>query len=80
LHWFENYLSDRNQKVVLPDCFSEVWNVKGGVPQGSVKTPLRNTQMFMIYYKFNILIIEKYLRFNICNENLQLVNKMVSGF
>jgi hypothetical protein len=24
LHWFENYLSDRNQKVVLQNCFSEV--------------------------------------------------------
>jgi hypothetical protein len=36
LHWFENYLSDRNQKVVLQNCLSEVGNIKGGVPQGSV--------------------------------------------
>ena len=32
----ENYLSDRNQKVVLQNCLSEVGNIKGGVPQGSV--------------------------------------------
>jgi hypothetical protein len=36
LHWFENYLSDRKQKVVLQNCLSEVGNLKGGVPQGSV--------------------------------------------
>jgi hypothetical protein len=29
LHWFENYLSDRNQKVVLQNCLSEVGNIKG---------------------------------------------------
>jgi hypothetical protein len=45
LHWFENYLSDRNQKVVLQNCFLEVGNVKGGVPQGSVFTPL----LFILY-------------------------------
>jgi hypothetical protein len=38
--WFENYLSDRNQKVVLQNCLSEVGNIKGGVPQGSVLGPL----------------------------------------
>ena len=45
LHWFENYLSDRNQNVVLQNCFSEVGNVKGGVPQGSVLGPL----LFILY-------------------------------
>ena len=33
LHWFENYLSDRNQKVVLQNCLSEVGNINDGVPQ-----------------------------------------------
>ena len=36
LHWFENYLSNRNQKFLLQNCLSEVGNIKGGVPQGSV--------------------------------------------
>jgi hypothetical protein len=36
----ENYLSDRNQKVVLQNSLSEVGNIKGGVPQGSVLAPL----------------------------------------
>jgi hypothetical protein len=40
LHWFENYLSDRNHNVVLQNCLSEVGNIKGGVPQGSVLGPL----------------------------------------
>jgi hypothetical protein len=35
LRWFENYLSDRNQRV-LQNCLSEVGNVKGGIPLGSV--------------------------------------------
>jgi hypothetical protein len=45
LHWFENYLSDRNQKVVLQIGLSEVGNIKGGAPQGSVLGPL----LFILY-------------------------------
>jgi hypothetical protein len=30
LHWFENYLSNRNQKVVQQNCLSEVGRIKGG--------------------------------------------------
>ena len=41
----ENYLSDRNQKVALQNSLSEVWNIKGGVPQGSVLEPL----LFILY-------------------------------
>ena len=51
LHWFENYLSDRNQKVVLQNCFSEVGNVKGGVPQGSVLTLCYSYYISMILLK-----------------------------
>jgi hypothetical protein len=29
----ENYLSERNQKIVLQNCLSEVGNIKGVVPQ-----------------------------------------------
>jgi hypothetical protein len=45
LRWFENYLSDRNQRVVLQNCLSEVGNIKGGVPQWSVLGPL----LFILY-------------------------------
>ena len=41
----ENYLSDRNQNVVLQNNLSEVGNIKGGVPQGSVLDPL----LFILY-------------------------------
>ena len=44
LRWFENYLSDRNQRV-LQNCLSEVGNVKGGIPLGSVLEPL----LFILY-------------------------------
>jgi hypothetical protein len=41
----ENYLRDRNQKVVLQNCLSEVGNIKGGVPHGSLLGHL----LFILY-------------------------------
>ena len=41
----ENYLSDRNQKVVLQNCLSEVGNIKGEVPQWSLLGHL----LFILY-------------------------------
>lgn len=40
IKWFESYLSDRYQSVVLEESVSK-WNlVKIGVPQGTILSPL----------------------------------------
>ena len=41
----DNSLSDRNQKVVLQNCLSEVENIKGGLPHGSLLGHL----LFILY-------------------------------
>lgn len=43
--WIENWLRDREQRVVLNGCSSEWTKVLSGVPQGSVLGPL----MFVLY-------------------------------
>ena len=45
LSWFESYLSNRKQLVVLGGCESDVKSVTCGVPQGSVLGPL----LFLVY-------------------------------
>ena len=40
LLWFRYYLSDRRQRVVLPDAESAWKCIRAGVPQGSVLGPL----------------------------------------
>jgi hypothetical protein len=55
----ENYLSDRNQKVVLQNCLSEVGNIKGGVPQGSVLAFI--IHMLLIYYKIQFKYLHDFL-------------------
>ena len=40
LKWFEDYLTERNQRVVITGQCSEYGTIEAGVPQGSVLGPL----------------------------------------
>ncbi|CAB4024955.1 Hypothetical predicted protein, partial [Paramuricea clavata] len=43
--WFNSYLSDRSQTLLIGNCTSEVISCSYGVPQGSVLGPL----LFLLY-------------------------------
>ena len=57
LKLFQNYLSNRKQRVVLNGSFSEYSKIASGVPQGSILGPL----LFLIY----INDLEKQIKSNI---------------
>ena len=40
LNWFQTYLSDRQQRVMVNNTISEMYSLKYGVPQGSCAGPV----------------------------------------
>jgi len=45
LSWFKDYLSDRQQRVLIRGQQSELGDIKAGVPQGSIVGPM----LFLVY-------------------------------
>ena len=45
LSWFQDYLSNRKQSVVIPGATSELISIGAGVPQGSILGPI----LFLLY-------------------------------
>ena len=45
LQWFQSYLRERTQSVIIDGHESDTWNIEFGVPQGSVLGPI----LFIVY-------------------------------
>ena len=43
--WLKSYLTNRSQKVAIKEALSELDDLKAGVPQGSVLSPL----LFLVF-------------------------------
>ena len=57
LSWFSSYLTNRTQTVLIDDAYSDKFDVKFGVPQGSCLGPL----LFTVYTSELFRIIENHL-------------------
>ncbi|MCG8113710.1 MAG: reverse transcriptase domain-containing protein [Candidatus Thiodiazotropha taylori] len=69
LHWFESYLSNRYQRVVLPGGKSEWLQIRAGVPQGSILGPL----LFIIYINDIVHAIHSNIRLFADDTSLYII-------
>jgi hypothetical protein len=69
LSWFQNYLSDRKQKVVLSGTYSYLLTPKAGVPQGSILGPL----LFLLYINDIVVDIQANIRLFADDTSLYIV-------
>ena len=66
---FSSYLSDRRQKVVLNDIFSEWMEDLAGVPQGSILGPL----LFLVFIHDIVKHIGVYIRLFADDTSLYII-------
>ena len=69
LNWFTDYLSNRKQRVVLPEAASDWTQIYAGVPQCSVLGPL----LFLIYINDIVEIINACSRLFADDTSLYLI-------
>ena len=69
LKWFENYLSDRVQRVVINGKASSYLKIPAGVPQGSILGPL----LFLIYINDIVLELDCCIRLFADDTSLYIV-------
>lgn len=69
LKWFDDYLSNRKQRVILNNCNSEWTTIKAGVPQGSILGPL----LFLVYINDIVSDINSIIKLFADDTSLYLV-------
>ena len=69
LCWFESYLSERHQQVVISGATSETKSTNAGVPQGSILGPI----LFLIYINDIVNDISSYIKLFADDTSLYLI-------
>ena len=69
LAWFQSYLSNRKQRVVLPGGTSSWVFIRAGVPQGSILGPL----LFLLYINDIVIDIGSNIRLFADDTSLYII-------
>ena len=69
LKWFNSYLSDRKQRVIIVECPSRLFNIRTGVPRIFILGPL----LFLIFINDTVDEIQCNIRLFVDDTSLHLV-------